>query len=234
MLVAAGPFLHIPSFTDSDELRKPRRFLGAAGLVLELHDLADKRRLLRPQRHTADPTEHVVVSNPELHARAHHSHHEPAKLATTDLDFLATRPLLPPERIALGRVQIAQPLIRFEHNGFVILESLDLEKPALAFRGTPAFVLQIRRADHHGFVAFAKTLIVEKVRARRSCADLPARNLFRDTHARAVSSIRRVRPPDSCSISRPCKPPWFDQRPESGKPVEIRREDDSILVLDLD
>jgi hypothetical protein len=134
MLVAAGPFLHIPSFTDSDELRKPRRFLGAAGLVLELHDLADKRRLLRPQRHTADPTEHVVVSNPELHARAHHSHHEPAKFATTDLDFLAARPLRPPERIALGRVQIAQPLIRFEHNGFVILESLDLEQPALAFR----------------------------------------------------------------------------------------------------
>ncbi len=26
----------------------------------------------------------------------------------------------------------------------------------------------------------------------------------------------------------------FDQRPDSGKPVEIRHEDGSILVLDLD
>ena len=59
-------------------------------------------------------------------------------------------------------------------------------------------------------------------------------------------------PPFDIETSEPIEPPWqairewipdddaepsfefFDQRPDSGKPVEIRREDGSILVLDSD
>jgi hypothetical protein len=59
-------------------------------------------------------------------------------------------------------------------------------------------------------------------------------------------------PPFDIDTFEPIEPPWqairewipdddaepggdlFDQRPDSGKPVEIRREDGTILVLDLD
>ena len=59
-------------------------------------------------------------------------------------------------------------------------------------------------------------------------------------------------PPFDIETFEPIEPPWqairewipdddaepgddlFDQRPDSGKPVEIRREDDSILVLNGD
>jgi len=59
-------------------------------------------------------------------------------------------------------------------------------------------------------------------------------------------------PPFDIETFEPIEPPWqairewipdddaepggdlFDQRPDSGKPVEIRREDGSILVLDSD
>jgi len=59
-------------------------------------------------------------------------------------------------------------------------------------------------------------------------------------------------PPFDIDTFEPIEPPWqairewipdddaepsfdlFDQRPDSGKPLEIRREDGSILVLDSD
>ena len=59
-------------------------------------------------------------------------------------------------------------------------------------------------------------------------------------------------PPFDIDTFEPIEPPWqairewipdddaepggdlFDQRPDSGKPVEIRREDGSILILDSD
>jgi hypothetical protein len=61
-----------------------------------------------------------------------------------------------------------------------------------------------------------------------------------------------TRPPFDIDTFEPIEPPWqairewipdddaepsfdcFDQRPDSGKPVEIRREDSTILVLDSD
>jgi hypothetical protein len=72
---------------------------------------------------------------------------------------------------------------------------------------------------------------------------------------RAVNRPNRPPPPDppfDIDTFEPIEPPWqairdwipaddsergadlFDQRPDSGKPVEIRREDGTILVLDLD
>jgi hypothetical protein len=49
------------------------------------------------------------------------------------------------------------------------------------------------------------------------------------------SARARRRRISSARSRRPCRlPDLFDQRPASGKPVEIRREDSFILVLDGD